>query len=724
MVRAKREWARLLARFKVCDNTRQAGVSLPKKAFARLKNAGIKHIVQCRAALDLDFAESLLERVLAEAPDDVAALKQYARVAEKKKHADRRVERFRIRLLNLGFTERALADLHILTSDYANLYQRRAAARELALWYAKRRDESGAGQCLKMLKAALQGESSPAYRRQAAVMKAECFATLGNIEKARRTLSRALSAGPHADIYLAYANLEPAAEDRIDWINKALALHGLAEISFDPTKKGRAFDCLSPGKRKQADSGGEKPRVTVIIPAYNAASVISTALDSLLAQTWPNLEVLVADDCSTDDTAAVVDEYTTKDARVGLIRAKANGGPYVARNLALGAASGDFVTCHDADDWSHPELIETQVTHLLQNPGVVANTSQTARVTHGLKFYRRDRYGAIVYKNFPSLMFRREPVLEAVGYWDCVRFSADAEFIRRLKKYFGGEAVADLATGPLCFQRQHPGSLTADRLFGAEGYYTGARKEYYEAQRYFHDTAANLRYEFPQPSRPFAVPEPMLPAREVKGAARRHFEVIIASDFRLKGGTTASNAEEITVQRRLGLRTGLIQMACYDLNPKLAVSPIIRELLDGDRVQMLVYGEKVSCDLLVLRYPAVLQERQQFITDVEAGDVRVIMDQAPVSESGADAAANYDLRRCRRRLEEYFGEGGVWHPAGPLVRQALHEHHSRELTSITLAEADWLTAIDVNDVERHFHHAARLELLLGRDFPLTPGRED
>jgi len=51
-------------------------------------------------------------------------------------------------------------------------------------------------------------------------------------------------------------------------------------------------------------------------------------------------------------------------------------------------------------------------------------------------------------------MFRREPVLEAVGYWDCVRFGADAEFKRRIRKVIGNESVVDEPAGPLSFQRQ------------------------------------------------------------------------------------------------------------------------------------------------------------------------------------------------------------------------------------------------------------------------------
>src|SRR5690625_6660334 len=103
----------------------------------------------------------------------------------------------------------------------------------------------------------------------------------------------------------------------------------------------------------------------------------------------------------------------------------------------------------------------------------------------------------------------------------------------------------------------------------------------------------------------------MLPIRERKPNGRRHFDVIIASEFRLLGGTNMSNIEEIKAQKKLGLKTGLIQMSRYDLNSVTEVNPNVRDLIDGDDVQMLVYGEKVSCDVLIVRHPPILQDRSE-----------------------------------------------------------------------------------------------------------------
>jgi glycosyltransferase involved in cell wall biosynthesis len=88
----------------------------------------------------------------------------------------------------------------------------------------------------------------------------------------------------------------------------------------------------------------------------------------------------VVDDQSQDNTFEVAKAYAARDTRVRVLQNTINAGPYVARNLALENARGLFVTVHDADDWSHPRKIERQVQNLLENPELIANTSQMVRL--------------------------------------------------------------------------------------------------------------------------------------------------------------------------------------------------------------------------------------------------------------------------------------------------------------------------------------------------------
>jgi glycosyltransferase involved in cell wall biosynthesis len=104
------------------------------------------------------------------------------------------------------------------------------------------------------------------------------------------------------------------------------------------------------------------PRVSVVIPAYNRAATLDRCLDSVLRQTRPPDEVLVVDDCSTDDTSAVV--RGRGDSRVRLLRQAQNQGAQAARNRGIEAATGDWIAFQDSDDWWYPNKLERQVAAL------------------------------------------------------------------------------------------------------------------------------------------------------------------------------------------------------------------------------------------------------------------------------------------------------------------------------------------------------------------------
>ena len=99
----------------------------------------------------------------------------------------------------------------------------------------------------------------------------------------------------------------------------------------------------------------ENVLVSVVVPAYNNAPWLPRCLDSLLSQTHRNLEILVVDDGSTDDTRQVLQEYTSRDPRVVAIH-KANGGVTSARLRGVSAAHGEWIGFVDADDEAHPQM--------------------------------------------------------------------------------------------------------------------------------------------------------------------------------------------------------------------------------------------------------------------------------------------------------------------------------------------------------------------------------
>lgn len=110
----------------------------------------------------------------------------------------------------------------------------------------------------------------------------------------------------------------------------------------------------------------KKPLISVIIPCYNVSRFIPAALNSVLNQTYQNIECIIVDDGSTDDTEKVVNEYVDADKRVKYYR-KENGGVSTARNYGIEKASGDLIQFLDADDSLPSEKFDYQVNYIIEN---------------------------------------------------------------------------------------------------------------------------------------------------------------------------------------------------------------------------------------------------------------------------------------------------------------------------------------------------------------------
>lgn len=139
------------------------------------------------------------------------------------------------------------------------------------------------------------------------------------------------------------------------------------------------------------------PAVSVVMAAYNGAHLIEETLASLRDQTLGDFEVLVVDDCSTDDTRAVVRRWP--DARVRLIEAPVNGGPVRARNLAFAQARGRYIAGLDQDDICLADRFAAQVAYLDAHADTVL-VAATATVFEG----RRERASQQATNSTPALI--------------------------------------------------------------------------------------------------------------------------------------------------------------------------------------------------------------------------------------------------------------------------------------------------------------------------------
>jgi glycosyltransferase involved in cell wall biosynthesis len=175
------------------------------------------------------------------------------------------------------------------------------------------------------------------------------------------------------------------------------------------------------------------PLVSVVVPAWNAERTLKETLESVAAQTYRNLEILVVDDGSTDGTADIAADFCAGEPRARLIRT-INGGVAAARNHAIVGAAGEWIAPLDADDLWHPTKVEKQVAAALaapEPPGFIycwhRFIDEESRVTgSGPRWALSGRaFNQLAYlnvvENGSALMLLREAVLEVGGYDESLR---------------------------------------------------------------------------------------------------------------------------------------------------------------------------------------------------------------------------------------------------------------------------------------------------------------
>jgi glycosyltransferase involved in cell wall biosynthesis len=177
--------------------------------------------------------------------------------------------------------------------------------------------------------------------------------------------------------------------------------------------------------------------------------------------------------------------------RVKFFQLPCNAGTYVAKTFGLKYAKGEFITCHDSDDWSHPMRIQLQTQPLIKDANLVATISDWVRLNEDGVPYARGVL-PIMRLNPASPLFRKSTVLKKMGAWDLVRTGADSEFIHRLKLIYGGDRIERIRQ-PLTFGAHRPGSLMTALDSGySENNKDNKRLDYWESWRYWHINCIQL----------------------------------------------------------------------------------------------------------------------------------------------------------------------------------------------------------------------------------------
>ncbi len=189
-------------------------------------------------------------------------------------------------------------------------------------------------------------------------------------------------------------------------------------------------------------------KVSVIIPTYNREKTIFRAVQSVLEQTYTNLEVLVIDDGSTDGTAAIVNGI--KDDRVKYVALEQNGGPSKARNVGVEMAEGEWIAFQDSDDCWHKNKLESQIEYVEDNPQyslvycmsmtwfqngktIVVPPSPLPDVMEGKMLHTLLQRNVI---DTPTMFIKRECFLNVGGFDVTYKALEDWEFMIRFAKVY------------------------------------------------------------------------------------------------------------------------------------------------------------------------------------------------------------------------------------------------------------------------------------------------
>jgi glycosyltransferase involved in cell wall biosynthesis len=210
-------------------------------------------------------------------------------------------------------------------------------------------------------------------------------------------------------------------------------------------------------------AGGSRPRVTVFLPVYNRARLLPDAIESMLAQSFGDFELLIVDDGSTDGSSEVARSYA--DPRIRLVVSARNQGIPRTRNLGLELARGEYLANADSDDWSYPQRLARQVRFLDSHPAVAAvgswalKTDASGTRSRGPLLRPTDARAirgrilfATCFKN-PTMLARTE-VLREFGFRDQFVICSDIDLWSRISEK---HALANL---PEFLVRYRPGGTS------------------------------------------------------------------------------------------------------------------------------------------------------------------------------------------------------------------------------------------------------------------------
>lgn len=216
--------------------------------------------------------------------------------------------------------------------------------------------------------------------------------------------------------------------------------------------------------------------VSIITPNYNCGRFIAQTIESVLAQTYTNWEMLIVDDCSTDDSVQIAQGYAAKDSRIKVIRNEKNSGAAVSRNKAIELAQGEFVAFLDSDDLWMPEKLERQIAFMREHDCDFSFTEYEHIAEDGnslnliANVTRHLSYRKMMLHCWPGCLtvMYNQNVTGKVYAEDIKKNNDHALFLRVLKKCRNGMGMKEL----LALYRIRKGSISRNKFKMVKPYVT------------------------------------------------------------------------------------------------------------------------------------------------------------------------------------------------------------------------------------------------------------
>jgi hypothetical protein len=408
--------------------------------------------------------------------------------------------------------------------------------------------------------------------------------------------------------------------------NAIFTTYDLEPVSFLETSNLSEFidlDSILCSPHRQIDG----QLVTVIVSAFNPGKELITSIQSLLSQSWTNLEIILVDDFSQDST--YVDLAVSMDSRIKLIRQERNQGTYAARNAALDIASGDFITFQDSDDWSHPRRIESQVFAFDSSENVMATYAKAVRLTQDLLFTGAD---GIPWRemNASSLMFRYS-VFEELGYFDSVRKGADSEYFYRIVSHY--QDKSDVAPIKLCSDaylsiiRISHGSLSRSEI--RTNWKHPVRIHYRESYSQWHKSciSAGITAYMPpnQSSRKFPCPSTFEIDRIPSELDKQ--DIVVALDL-----TSVSESMVSIIEEAIALECSVAILNVLPESGSELLNAHLMDMVYKHQVRLITVDDKIECRLMIVGHIKLFQYPSPLPWNISYGKISVISDETLVSK--------------------------------------------------------------------------------------------